>query len=520
VAPASWGGVEGSEEFRRIGADPREFVSRLKIIDMNAHEMDFDVPHEEQVVAFSDFTSEAETIIHLKPRQIGDTTVLAAVNFDYTYWATDAVRTLIVADTDESNDSIFQRIQFFHDTLPNALKRPLMRSNKKEQIFADTLAGMRVLTAGGRGKGRAWTYQRLHADEVAFWPNAHEVWGSITSTLHKGPHHKVFIVSTPNGPGNLFHEKVLAGLAARRAGDSRTIFRLFRWCDHAAYQREPPPGWEPGQEEYELAKRFNLTPAQLYWRHEKIHGVDGVGHVQFRRQYPLTVEDGFLVIEGGWFDVDYLNTVLSGLSEKPMELRVYEKPRTGMTYSMGVDGAWCNGGDNAVAQVLSNDGRQVAVFSTNQGGDTLFATRAAELAIYYNRARVLCEANPGGAGTVIIREMQRQGLPLWHPPAGRLGDKWTNTRGANSEVYAHLRQMVNGDALTLNDMATVQELTHIREVNGKVEGQDGSADDHADALALAEWNRRTLPVEDAYERFTRREVTAHPHPFSQPRGLR
>ena len=81
-----------------IAEDPREFISRLKLVDEKGIERSFNTPFPEQVLALNDFMSDEETIVHYKPRQIGDTTVASAYNFDYTYWATDPVRTLVVAN--------------------------------------------------------------------------------------------------------------------------------------------------------------------------------------------------------------------------------------------------------------------------------------------------------------------------------------------------------------------------------------------------------------------------------------
>tara|TARA_R110001592_G_scaffold26120_1_gene98249 strand:- start:2915 stop:4483 length:1569 start_codon:yes stop_codon:yes gene_type:complete len=503
-----------------LASRPGEFISRLKIVDEKGQERLFNHPFAEQVAALEDFQSDAQTVIHYKPRQIGDTTVATAYNFNYLYWATDPARCLVVADSYDSTDAIFGRVRHYYRSLPQMLKKPIERSNKRELIFKDSMAGFRCMTAGGKSDARGWTYQRLHADELAFWPNAEDVWASVTSTLHEGPHKKIIIISTADGPGNLFHSKVLSALEAQRRGDPSVRFRFFKWSDHLAYKSNVPSGWEPDQEEYELAQTHNLTMQQLYWRHDKIHGVEGVGIRRFRREYPLTIEDGFAMHDGSWFDADYLNTIVSSLKPVTSELRIYERPYPGLNYSVGVDPAWCNGGDFATVQVLSADGRQVAVFSTNQGGEVLFAKKAAELAMYYNKARSIIEANTGGAGPVVIREFQKTGLPLWHrpPEPGRPASKtlkfWTTTRGSKEEGYAHLRQMVNSDVLTLNDMTTVQELMHIREKNGKIEGQDGYHDDHADALMLAEWGRRKMPQAKELPKRGVKKYYARNNPFN------
>ena len=173
-----------------------------------------------------------------------------------------------------------------------------------------------------------------------------------------------------------------------------------------------------------------------------------------------------------------------------------------------------------MAQVLSSNGKQVATLSMNEGGEILFATKAIELAMHYNKARSLIESNPGGAGTVVIREFQKMGLPLWSKTvtsSGGLSKQpkyWTTSRGSKQEGYAHLRQMVNGDALELKDLSTVQELMHIRESRGRIEGQDGYHDDHSDALMLAEWNRRSLPTADIAPHLRPKRYYARRNPFN------
>lgn len=515
------------DRLKFISGDAREMISRLRVHDKDGVDIAFKDPYYEQRVALEDLMSDASTVVHYKPRQIGRSTVECAYNFHYTYWAHDAVKTMVVAHENDATDAIFSKIRHFNESLPQALYREVDRSNRKELIFSDTKAGFRCLTAGGKGQGRAWTYQRLHADELAFWPNAESVWASVTSTLDKtGKHYRVSILSTADGPGNFFHEKVLAAMEAQRQGDKTVRFRFFKWSDHRAYRIQPPEGWEPTHEEWVLAQTHDLDMAQLYWRHEKINGVDGIGEMRFRREYPLTIEDGFMVFDGSWFDNEYLNDVLSSIPQKDGELRIYEQPEVGMSYAIGVDPSWCNGGDYAVAQVLSRDGRQVSTLSCNIGGELRFCDKLIELGLHYNKARILVEANNGGAGPVVLREVKKSGLPMWYEPpkSGHRPSKhpkpWTTHRGNKQEGYAHLRQMVNGDALALHDYSTVQELMHVRERNGSIEGQDGYHDDHAMALMLAEWNRRTLPAASATATRFRKRYTAQPNPFQFQKTVR
>ena len=91
-----------------LASRPGEFISRLKIVDEKGQERLFNHPFAEQVAALEDFQSDAQTVIHYKPRQIGDTTVATAYNFNYLYWATDPARCLVVADSYDSTDAIFR----------------------------------------------------------------------------------------------------------------------------------------------------------------------------------------------------------------------------------------------------------------------------------------------------------------------------------------------------------------------------------------------------------------------------
>lgn len=482
--------------YEKILADRRKFIARLKFEDMSANVRSFNQPFSEQVALINALRdSKVKTIVVLKPRQIGISTANCADTFYETYTAKKPLRSLIVADHSKTTKSLFGKFTTFYEHLPQTLKNANpFKINKvdKTLISEKTRALIDHMTALGDAHGRGWTYQRLIAEELAFWRHPEDIWAGLRSTLHEGPDTKIIIVSTPNGPGNFYHQRVMSAIESERNGDPSTKFIFSKWSDHSAYQKEPPQGWEPDEDELNLAADHGLTMEQLYWRHEMVHGVEGIGLRRFRREYPLTVEDGFIVLEGSWFDIDYLTESLNSLPSKPIsdELRIYDSPQMDMDYVIGVDPSWCTGGDYAVACVMDELGNQVATLSSNQGGEVLFAEKLSDLARYYHRARCLVESNTGGAGRVVIRKIIQEGIPIWKNPQGK---DWTTYKGSKEQAYAYARQMVNGDAYYLQDHATIQELMHIREKNGKIEGQDGYHDDHADAFILSCWALRTCP---------------------------
>jgi hypothetical protein len=500
--------------------DRRRFISRLRFEDATANVASFSRPFSEQralIEALMD--SSTRSVVVLKPRQIGITTANCAETFWETYAATKPLRTIVAADHNKTTKSIFKKFTTYYNFLPAALKSANpFKINQNDKTLISERSGALIdhMTARGNAHGRGWTYQRMIAEELAFWTHPEDVWAGLRSTLHEGPDTKIIIVSTPNGPGNFYHERVLNAMEAERNGDESTKFIFSRWSDHSTYRLDPPSSWEPDEEEWQLKQLYELDMSQLYWRHEMIHGVEGMGERRFRREFPLTVEDGFIVLEGCWFDSDYLNDRLHDLpNELRSELRVYLRPDMGVSYVIGCDPSWCTGGDFAVACVLDEYGNQCAVLSIQHGGEDRFCEELTNLSRYYNNARVLCEANTGGAGRIVIKALLREGTPIWRDQHGK---DWTTSRGNKEMAYGNARQLLNGDAFLLNDHASIQELMHVREVKGRIEGQDGYHDDHADAFVLAVWALRTCPGWQGKPKYSRREFQGRRNPADRIRS--
>ena len=74
---------------------------------------------------------------------------------------------------------------------------------------------------------------------------------------------------------------------------------------------------------------------------------------------------------------------------------------------------------------------------------------------------------------------------------------------------------MNSDGIELNDHQTIQELMHIREERGRIEGQDGYHDDHADAFVLALWALRRVPGFNGRERDRPRTLRHKRNPYDR-----
>jgi len=429
----------------------------------------------------------------LKGRQTHFSTGICAHIWHDTYSRDHPYRTLTATNHNDTTRSIFGKYKTFYNHLPRQLQRanPFAINHSLHTIRSEiTGALLDHLTVGGTGQGRGWTYQRFVAEECAFPPWSASTWGTVTATVPDDA--PVIGVSTPNGPGNFYHGRIIACRKAVADGVPGVHFIFSPWHEHPEYRRAVPDSWEPSQDDlnYAIDRGVELTLEQLYWRYWQIWGPRGSGDPSiFQREYPGTEEDGFVQLAGAWFDVVLLNALLNALpAEKTGLFRIYAKPDPRLAYVAGVDPSWCNGGDYAACTIYDQYGRQVAVYATNKGGEHHFAMESGDLIGAY-KARHLTEANKGGAGKNVIQVYDNLGLRAWKQD----GKHWTTTSGNKQNAYGHARRMVNGSAVGLRDHATIRELCHIREENNTIEGRDGENDDLAMATVLALWNLRTLP---------------------------
>ena len=334
--------------YKEILRDRRRFIARLRFEDEGANLVSFARPYSEQMALIDAFRNpEIRRIVVLKPRQIGISTANCADTFYETFVTRKALRTLVATDHNKTTRSLFLKFSRFYESLPEQVKsfNPF-KINRTEKTLVSQRTGALIdhMTALGKAHGRSWTYQRLIAEELAYWKDAESVWGALRSTIHQGDDTKIVIISTPNGPGDFYHHRVMKAIEAERQGDPGTKFLFSKWSDHSTYYSEPPKNWEPTEEEHQLSLQHDLNWGQLYWRHTMIHGIDGIGEMRFRREYPLTVEDGFIVLEGCWFDVDHLTKVLSHLPDQKGlgEQRIFHRPKLGHDYVIGCDPSWCS----------------------------------------------------------------------------------------------------------------------------------------------------------------------------------
>lgn len=143
--------------------------------------------------------------IILASRQIGKTTLMTI----YALWIAcfqDDQNILIVANKEGTAIEIFRRIRLAYEELPNWLKPGVKEYGKTSMMLANgTRIGIST-TTGTAARGQA--VNCLILDELAFIEPGlvDEFWKSVYPIISSSKKSKIFVASTANGTGNLFHK--------------------------------------------------------------------------------------------------------------------------------------------------------------------------------------------------------------------------------------------------------------------------------------------------------------------------
>jgi hypothetical protein len=408
--------------------------------------------------------------------------------------------------------------KYGHETVPEVLKPETKYSSKKELVFAGRRSGIQVATAGGKGIGRGETLQCMHLSEVAFWPVkfARANFNGLIKCVpkKKGNGTCCFVESTAQGMGNQFHE--LWDGAVKGENDFWPFFSA--WFESDEYRADPPKGFERTPDEQDLAKKYGLDDAQLYWRRLEV-ARDGLDH--FKQEYPCCAEEAFLTSGRPVFIQERIHDMLAKASEPKKlmaveqatnesgevvwklqenprgELSVYHDLDPAETYVIGADVSigirdkensdWC------VAQILDSKKRQVAVWRGQVTPD-YYARVLTTLGYYYNVAKIAPERNGHGL-LVCVRIWKDQLYPNVFTDVkegSQEGDRETLDVGFQTNISSKpliidkLRGEVRLGEIEINDRTTLSEmLSFISTDSGKMQAEEGCNDDCVMALAIA-----------------------------------
>lgn len=261
---------------------------KLEPLELNAAQQYIHQRLEEQRAR----TGKVRAIV-LKGRQQGCSTYVEG-RF---YWRTThrkGFRTFILTHEAEATANLFDMVDRYHQNCPEFVRPVVGASNAKELAFSALDSDYKVGTAGNKAVGRGSTIQNFHGSEVAFWPNADEHVKGVMQAVPDAPDTEIILESTANGMGNYFHQQ----WKKAESGESEYIAVFVPWFWQPEYTKEPPAGFEPTEDEVELAEQYGLTDGQLYWRRIKVaelsaNGADG--ERSFKQEYPCNAAEAFQV---------------------------------------------------------------------------------------------------------------------------------------------------------------------------------------------------------------------------------
>lgn len=441
-------------------------------------------------------------IIILKARQQGLSTHVGGYLY-FTVSQNIARKALVVTHLAESTKALFDMTKRFHDNCPELLRPATKYSSRRELAFSGLDSSYVVATAGGESIARGETLSHLHASELAFWPKntAKENWNGLIQAVPEEKGTAVFIESTANGLGNLFHE--LWKGAVDGTNGYRPVF--IPWFLDPAYRSPCEEPLDHTPEEEDLIAKYDLDDDQLMFRRKRIAQTS---RELFQQEYPANPDEAFLTTGAPVFNPEQLMKLMEKAREPEARLSLIgdeweHQPRgelvqyyphvAGEVYYIGADIAMGGGkGDYSVAQVLDSKKRQVAVWRSNYFDPDYLAVILDKLGRYYNEALIIPENNAHG-----ILTCARLGKDYAYPnvymvtEVDKLTERESVQIGFRTTVKTkpliidQLRAAIRDGELALNDKTTIREmLSFIVTESGSLEAEPGCHDDCVMSLAM------------------------------------
>ena len=305
-------------------------------------------------------------------RQIGKTTLMTI----YCLWIAcfqEDQRILIVANKEQTAINIFRRVRLAYEMLPNHLKPGVLEYGKTAMILSNGSSVGISTTSSDAGRGDSCNV--LILDELAFI-DAHLVdpfWKSVYPIISSSKKSKIFVASTPNGTGNLFHQLYTNAVK----GDSVWHAERVDW-------------WEvPGRDED--------------WKDDTIRALGSME--AFNQEFGnVFIETGESAVDDELFERMKLTCCEPEFIFDDGCYRVWEEPQQDRNYAVGVDVAEGVGDNASVIQVFDitdlTNISQVAVYHNNAISPYNFTSKLYEILQHWGSPLVAIERNNCGAQVV------------------------------------------------------------------------------------------------------------------------
>ena len=377
--------------------------------------------------------------IILKARQLGFTTFISAFNFVLTMFQINQ-SCVVIANTADNTLNIFRKYQNYYNKLkqnfPPAFVPELKNSSGNRMETKKTNCSIRVAPSTENAVVGT-TVQMIHLSECGRMNNMLEIMEAILAAVPDttdNPVTFIFLESTARGFNDFKDYWDTAVSEQGQAGSFTPMF--FPWFEDKAYRRPVPDNFVLLPHEEEARKKYHLDLEQLAFYREKYLGYKK-NLASLKQEYPCCPSEAFVSSGSGVFDNDKvgqrkdavrnIKPILGFFQYKAKSInqgiddfqiydkhfikndagntKIFEMPKVGVPYVIGVDTAEGSGNDSTVAWVMRNDNKkQVAIMRSNALDSDLAALQIYCLGMFYNEALIGVENNKSTSITAMIKK--------------------------------------------------------------------------------------------------------------------
>ena len=413
----------------------------------------------------------------LASRQIGKTTLMTI----YALWVAcfqEDQRILVVANKEQTAINIFKRIRMAYEKLPNYLKPGVLEWGKTGMVLSNGSSIGISTTSSDAGRGDSCNC--LILDELAFIDNhmVQDFWRSVYPIISSSKKSKIFVASTPNGTGNLFHELYSGALEEDPE-------------KHNGWHAERVDWWEiPGRDER--------------WKKQTIRELGS--REAFDQEFGnVFIQSGESAINEAFFDQ------LKAECQEPTfvfdegNYLLWKEPDKERLYAVGVDISEGVGEAASVIQVLDITNlrsiEQVAVYHNRNISPYNFTTKLYEILQHWGNPPALIERNNCGA-QVVDQLKNSLGYENIVHYGSKAGDRVFNKPGVVAHTntkykgVTNMRYWINElNVVRIKDLKTLMELKNfVRYPNGTWAAKPGG-DSHDDRVMSLIWTLMILENE-------------------------
>ncbi len=431
------------QEYKKCMDNPIYFVETyVKVISLDDGMVSF-VLYPYQRKMFEQFQENRFSVV-LACRQSGKSISACAYLLWYVLFNPEKT-VAILANKGATAREMLNRITLMLENIPFFLQPGSKALNKGSLEFSNN---SRILAAATSGSSiRGMSVNLLYLDEFAFVERAAEFYTSTYPVISAGRDTKVIVTSTANGIGNQFHKI-----------------------------------WEGSVQEINEFKSFRVDWWDVPNRDEdwKLQTISNTSQLQFDQEFGNT----FFGTGDTLVNAETLLNLRAKPAKRYMEgglLKIYEEPQKDHDYIMTVDVSKGRGQDYSTFTLIDISVRpfaQVAVYRNNTISPLLFPNIIYKYAKPYNDAYVVVESNDQG-GVVcngLYHDLEYENVHVESSvKANAIGieiNRKTKRLGCSA-----IKDILETNRLTINDDATILEISTFEAKGQSYEASDGNHDD-------------------------------------------